>query len=84
MCLRMVLLQVFLWIAYNIMWEAHIEGDIRHVWPNDESHDTHSFECECNPISSVCEAGHIIVVHNSFDGREHIERLVDNNPISKN
>lgn len=32
--------------------------------------------CECLPRVEVLENGNLMVVHNSYDGREHIEELL--------
>ena len=66
------------------MWRVHTEGTIRHIWPDDEQHDLDSLECYCHPVSQVLETGDILVVHNSFDGREYMERLVDPDTLSAN
>ena len=34
--------------------------------------------CECNPRIEILDNGEIMVVHNSYDGREYIEELVSN------
>jgi hypothetical protein len=57
-------------------WKAHIEGTIRHVWPEDEDHDTSTTECWCGPKVVLHEGGIILVTHNSKDGREYVERLI--------
>ena len=40
-----------------------------------ESH-TEDSTCKCNP-KVIFENGEMIVVHNSFDGREYKEQLID-------
>lgn len=51
-----------------------------HVHPlNDiKEHDTSNTgnTCHCNPIVKI-EAGEMIVIHNSFDGREGVEIVND-------
>lgn len=66
------------------MWRAQTEGDIRHVWPDDEEHSINDMVCWCHPASKATDNGIIIVVHNSKDGREYIERLVDDDNINPN
>lgn len=58
------------------MWRVHTEGTIRHVFPDDEIHDTDTLDCYCNAKSQVCENGIVSITHNSADGREYIERLI--------
>lgn len=47
------------------------------VLPTDdlEKHEENS-TCKCKP-RVIFENGEMIVIHNSFDGREHIEKLLD-------
>jgi len=50
----------------------------QHIYPtNDlEPHDTESAgNCKCEPTMEVLENGDILFIHNSYDGREIIERL---------
>jgi hypothetical protein len=46
-----------------------------HVHPLDdaEEHDLKSTLCKCNPHIIVEKDSEIVVVHNSFDGREGVE-----------
>lgn len=49
-----------------------------HVKPvNDLSPHRDSADCPCRPRVEQVEGGGIVVVHNSFDGREITERAVD-------
>jgi hypothetical protein len=49
-----------------------------HILPiNDIEEHEESTACKCKP-KIVFESGEIIVVHNSFDRREYIERLTEN------
>lgn len=52
-----------------------------HVYPvNDlKEHDTENTTCECCP-AVVFEEGEMIVVHNSFDGREDGEEAMHRKP----
>lgn len=60
------------------MWRVHIEGDIKHVWPDDEQHVLDdSQQCWCSVSSQILDDGTILITHSSRDGREYIERLVD-------
>lgn len=43
---------------------------------NDTEPHQHDTECSCNPIIEV-KNDEIIAIHNSFDNREVIERLVE-------
>lgn len=50
--------------------------EIWHVYPiNDaESHDLEGYDCKCKPkVEYIREEDRMIVVHNSFDGRECVE-----------
>ena len=50
-----------------------------HVLPvNDLKEHTEDTTCECKPRVEF-ENGNMIVVHNSFDGREHVEKLLNPN-----
>ena len=51
---------------------------IYHIIPvNDLKEHEDSSTCHCSP--SVClEGGDIFIVHNSYDGREIIERFIEN------
>lgn len=50
-----------------------------HVLPtNDLKEHTEDTTCECKP-RVIFENGEMIVVHNSFDGREHVEKLLNPN-----
>jgi hypothetical protein len=42
-----------------------------HVLPNDEQHE-YSTTCKCEP-KVIKEAEELIIVHNSYDGREGLE-----------
>jgi hypothetical protein len=49
--------------------------NIRHVYPTDDvkEHDTnHAALCKCEPVTEISEGG-VVVIHNSFDGREFFE-----------
>jgi hypothetical protein len=48
-----------------------------HVHPlNDlEPHDLEGTQCKCNPSVIIEPNSEIIVVHNSFDGREAVEEV---------
>lgn len=54
-----------------------------HVYPtNDlEQHDLEGTQCKCNPQVIIEPNAEIIIVHNSFDGREGVELA---NEILKN
>ena len=50
-----------------------------HIIPiNDLMEHEESTTCECHPQIEIRENGDIMVVHNSYDGREFIEELVSN------
>ena len=51
--------------------------EIFHIYPENDlkPHDINGNTCPCNPETQACENG-ILVVHNSWDGREIRERLV--------
>lgn len=49
------------------------EFDIWHVTPNnDVEQHRESYSCSCVPRIEI-ESGNMIIIHNSFDGREGIE-----------
>jgi hypothetical protein len=43
---------------------------------NDLKEHSENSTCECKP-KVIYENGEMIVVHNSYDGREHKERLIE-------
>ena len=50
-----------------------------HILPiNDLKEHEESTTCECKPKIEILEDGEIMVIHNSYDGREFIEELVSN------
>lgn len=58
---------------------------ILHVMPiNDLKQHKESSTCECNPKLEELANGDIMFTHNSYDGREFIERLVETKNISLN
>ena len=66
-------------IDYIQMKERHCNNCSRtwdnfHVYPNNDlkEHNTSSFDCDCNPEIKPQE-GNMIIVHNSYDGREGLE-----------
>jgi hypothetical protein len=49
-----------------------------HVLPiNDTNEHEESSACECQPELQMQENGNMLIIHNSFDGREIIEELLD-------
>lgn len=45
--------------------------EIIHVLPiNDINYHIEDIKCHCNPKAEEIENGNLIVIHNSFDGRE--------------
>lgn len=51
---------------------------IWHVLPiNDIQEHEEDSTCKCNPTAEVLENGDIMLVHNSFDGREAREQSSD-------
>lgn len=58
---------------------------ILHILPiNDTRVHRESSTCHCNPKLTELENGDMMFTHNSFDGREYIERLVDKDNILNN
>lgn len=58
---------------------------VYHILPiNDiESHEEAGTMCKCGPKVTFVENGDMLVVHNSFDGREILEKIEEgfkNNP----
>ena len=50
-----------------------------HILPvNDLKEHEELTTCECKPRIEILDNGEIMVVHNSYDGREYIEELVSN------
>jgi hypothetical protein len=43
---------------------------------NDLKEHSNDSTCECHP-KVIYENGEMIVVHNSYDGREHVEELIE-------
>jgi hypothetical protein len=49
-----------------------------HITPsNDLKEHNESSTCECNPKLKVLDNGDMLFIHNSYDGREHIEKLFE-------
>lgn len=49
------------------------EWEVYHVLPvNDEREHQESYQCPCNPVVEN-EGGNMVIIHNSFDGRENFE-----------
>ena len=50
-----------------------------HILPvNDLKEHEELTTCECKPRIEILDDGEIMVIHNSYDGREYIEELVSN------
>lgn len=50
---------------------------IYHLLPtNDLEKHEESSTCKCMPELQVIETGDMLIIHNSFDGREQVEKLV--------
>jgi len=50
------------------------EENIWHVTPiNDLEEHLESSMCKCDPEIKVIENGNVVIVHNSFDGKEAVE-----------
>lgn len=51
---------------------------IWHILPiNDLEEHTEKSTCKCNPKMEVLEDGDLMLIHNSYDKRETIERLFE-------
>lgn len=51
---------------------------ITHILPiNDSEPHEEATTCKCKPKVEILEDGGMMVVHNSFDGRERIEELIE-------
>lgn len=48
---------------------------IYHVFPTNDikEHNTEDTTCDCEPISETQPGGDILIIHNSYDGREGLE-----------
>lgn len=47
---------------------------IQHIYPvNDLKEHVIESSCECNPSIQILENGDILIIHNSYDGREGLE-----------
>lgn len=59
---------------------------IWHIYPTNDTytHFTDGEDCPCKPSAVVLENGDIQMIHNSWDGREYIERLVEPDNICTN
>ena len=50
---------------------------IWHIEPiNDLKEHEQASTCHCHPKIEIVENGNMIITHNSYDGREHIEKLL--------
>lgn len=49
---------------------------------NDTEEHIDSTTCKCKPRVDILENGDIIIVHNSYDGREFIEELIENTNVN--
>lgn len=51
---------------------------IWHILPiNDLKEHQEESTCECEPKSEILDSGDILIIHNSYDGREIIEQVND-------
>jgi len=58
---------------------------ILHVMPiNDIREHIDKSTCPCGPTAELQESGDIIMLHNSWDGREFVEQLTEDKNIHKN
>lgn len=58
---------------------------ILHIMPiNDIKEHIDSSTCSCCPSAELQENGDIIMLHNSWDGREYVEQLIEDKNIHKN
>ena len=49
-----------------------------HVTPiNDLKEHSEDSTCECNPKCEILENGEILIIHNSYDGREIAENIIE-------
>jgi hypothetical protein len=49
-----------------------------HVIPiNDLKDHSEDSICECNPKAEILENGDMLIIHNSYDGREIVENIID-------
>ena len=49
-----------------------------HVTPiNDLKGHSEDSTCECNPKCEILENGEILIIHNSYDGREIAENIIE-------
>ena len=54
------------------------EIDVYHVIPiNDIEEHSEKDGCKCKPTIEVMKNGNVVIVHNSFDGREAVEMAND-------
>ena len=48
-----------------------------HIYPcNDLKEHAIHWHCNCEPVIYVMNNGELLAVHNSYDGRENIEKLI--------
>jgi hypothetical protein len=53
---------------------------VQHIMPMvDECKHTESSGCKCKPTIETLANGDILIIHNSYDGREALERQLDKN-----
>lgn len=51
-----------------------------HILPiNDTKEHEEKSTCECRPEVEILDNGDMMIIHNSFDGREYVEVLKDIN-----
>lgn len=63
------------WEVIPTLWAVH-------VVPQDDANDhTVDLHCHCHPRKEVASAGHLIVIHNAFDGRVREEETQAAKPL---
>ena len=46
---------------------------ITHIIPLNDLKEHEDISCKCNPRTEILEDGDILIIHNSYDGREGLE-----------
>jgi len=57
------------WEVIPTLWAVHV------VPQDDTKPHTLDLHCECNPRKEVAAKGHLVVIHDAFDGRVVLEQV---------
>lgn len=69
----------------KIGWLVEVTDTSTHILPlNDIVLHEQAPNCHCQPKTEMLPNGNLMLIHNSYDGREYIERLFDKDKLSDN